>query len=174
MLEDIQSRVLSFEIAAHKLLGMHEGATSRIVDARKSLARVSALSIKQEDMLQQAVRCVEVQVFRAAHVLAFAAFIDYLYEIVARDNFVSLNAARPKWNIASIEDIRESIGDYAFVEAMEVCGLIVKSERKAFHGLLTRRNESAHPSDYYPDMNQSLGYLSEIISRIEALKSRYS
>jgi hypothetical protein len=173
MLEDLTTRVLRFEGAAHKLLGMHEGASSRVVDARKSLARVAALSVKQGDMLQQAVRCIEVEVFRAAHVLAFAAFIDYLHEVAERDAFVMLNGARPAWKVSSIDDLREKHADYNFIEALEAAKLISKPERKAFHGLLTRRNECAHPSDYYPDMNQSLGYLSEVVSRLEALKKRY-
>lgn len=173
MLKVWTDRVIRFEAEAHRIFGAHEGAASRIIDARQSLERVSALSVKQGDMLAQAVRCVEVRVYRAAHVLAFAALIDYLHEIAARDGFVALSAARPKWQITSLEDIRESHADYNFIEALEAANLIYKSERKAFHGLLTRRNECAHPSDYFPDMNQSLGYLSEVISRIEALKKRY-
>jgi hypothetical protein len=173
MLDALATRVLDFEAAAHKLLGSHEGAASRIIDARKSLARVSALSVKQEDMLKQSVRCIEVEVFRAGHVLAFAAFVDYLHEVAARDNFIALNAARPKWNVTSVEDLRENHTDHSFIEALEAAKLVSKSERKAFHGLLTRRNECAHPSEFYPDMNQSLGYLSEIISRVESLKKRY-
>ncbi len=173
ILDRLSARALDFEAAGHKLLGTHEGAVSRIVDARKSLDRVSALSVKQEDMLKQAVRCVEVEVFRAAHVLAFAAFIDYLHELAARDAFAALNAARPKWGVTSVEDLREKHTDYAFIEALEAANLTTKNERKAFHGLLTRRNECAHPSEFYPDMNQSLGYLSEVISRLETLKKRY-
>jgi hypothetical protein len=174
MLDQIAKRAVSFEKAAHKLLSVHEGAASRVIDARKSLARVTALSIKQGDMLKQAVRCIEVEVFRAAHVLAFAAFIDYLHEIAERDQFAALNTAREKWNVTSVEDLRERFSDYSFIEALEAAKLISKAERKAFHGLLTRRNECAHPSDFYPDMNQSLGYLSETLSRIEGLKSRYN
>ena len=173
MLDVLKSRVLNFEAAAHKLLQTHEGATSRIIDARKSLARVSALSVKQEDMLKQSVRCIEVEVFRAAHILAFAAFADYLQEVASRDKFVALNAARPNWKVTSIDDLRERFTDHAFIEALEVAKLISKSERKAFHGLLNRRNECAHPTDFYPDMNQSLGYISEVVSRLEALKKIY-
>ncbi|WP_157087957.1 hypothetical protein [Bradyrhizobium jicamae] len=173
MFDQLVKRAVKFEQAAHKLLSMHEGAASRVVDARQSLARVTALSIKQEDMVKQAVRCIEVEVFRAAHVLAFAAFIDYLHELAGRDDFVALNAARDKWNIASVEDIRERFSDHNFIEGLEAAKLITKAEKKAFQGLLTRRNECAHPSDFYPDMNQSLGYVSEALSRIEALKSRY-
>jgi hypothetical protein len=173
MLEAVRARIVNFEAAAHKLLGTHEGAISRIIDARKSLARVSALSVKQEDMLKQSVRCIEVEVFRAAHVLAFAAFVDYLHEIAARDKFAVLNAARPNWKVISMEDLRERHTDYNFIDALEAAKLISKSEKKAFHGLLSRRNECAHPSEFYPDMNQSLGYLSEIVHRLEALKKRY-
>src|ERR1700726_2810889 len=160
MLDQIAKRAISFEKAAHKLLSIHEGAASRVMDARNSLARVSALSIKQEDMFKLAVRCIDVEVFRAAHVLAFAAFIDYLHEIAARDDFAALNSAREKWNVVSIEDLRERFADYNFIEGLEAAKLITKTERKAFHGLLARRNECAHPSDFYPDMNQSLGYVS--------------
>lgn len=172
-LTNLASRAASFEAEAHKILSTQETAFSRIVDAKQSLDRVSTLSVKQGDMLAQAVRCVEVEVFRAAHVLAFAAFVDYLQEIAARDNFVSLNTVRPKWGIQSAEDIREKQADYNFIEALEAAKLIAKSERKAFHGLLARRNECAHPSDFFPDMNQSLGYISEIIARVEALKKRF-
>jgi len=93
--------------------------------------------------------------------------------MAARDKFIALNAARPKLKVTNVDDLREKYTDHGFIEALEAAKLISKSERKAFHGLLTRRNECAHPSDVYPDMNQSLGYLSEIISRLEALKKRY-
>ena len=43
---------------------------------------------------------------------------------------------------------------------------------KALHGLLNRRNECAHPSDYFPDLNETLGYLSELFQRIEYLERR--
>lgn len=48
------------------------------------------------------------EVFRAAHVLAFAAFIDYLQGVASRDQFVALNAARPNWQISSVDDLRAS------------------------------------------------------------------
>lgn len=173
MLSPIVSRVRLFEAEANKIFGGHESAPSRVIDARKSLARVAALSVKQQDMLSQAVRCVEVEVFRAAHVLAFAAVVDYLHEVASNDSFDALNKARPAWKIETIEDIRDSVADYNFIEAMYVAALISKSEKKGLQGMLTRRNECAHPSDYYPDINQSLGYISEALARLEALQQRF-
>ena len=40
------------------------------------------------------------------------------------------------------------------------------------HGLLTRRNECAHPSTYLPGLNETLGYIAETLNRIEYLQPR--
>lgn len=41
---------------------------------------------------------------------------------------------------------------------------------KALHGLLNRRNECAHPSEYFPDLNETLGYIGELFKRIKQLQ----
>lgn len=173
MIEGYSIRLRAFEVEAHKLFGVYEKSASRVVDARASLARVTALSVSQEDILKQAIRCVEVEVYRGAHVLAFAAFVDYLQELAGRDNFSALNAARPKSVVRSVGELREQYTEHGFIEAMNDAGFIDKNQKKAFHGMLTRRNECAHPSDYYPDMNQSLGFISEVLGRVETLKKQH-
>ncbi|ACV80651.1 hypothetical protein [Nakamurella multipartita] len=40
---------------------------------------------------------------------------------------------------------------------------------KALQGLLAKRNECAHPGNYEPSINDTLGYLDEMMKRIEAL-----
>jgi hypothetical protein len=40
---------------------------------------------------------------------------------------------------------------------------------RTLHGLLSRRNECAHPSEYFPDLNMTLGYISDLIDRIKRL-----
>ena len=47
-----------------------------------------------------------------------------------------------------------------------------KKEMKAFHGLLAKRNECAHPTSFYPGLNESLGYVSELLKRIETLQAK--
>jgi hypothetical protein len=131
------------------------------------------LSVKQDDLLRQALRGVEVQLFRAAHVLGFAALMDFLEEKIAKDNFVGLNGIRPNWRINSIEDLRDVGSDYQIIEAVRALGFCTKTEEKALKGLLNRRNECAHPTDYYPEINQTLGYLTELIKRIEAFQKRW-
>lgn len=62
--------------------------------------------------------------------------------------------------------------DFQLIEAARKLGLCTKTFMKALHGLLNKRNECAHPSDFFPDLNEALGYLSEIFKRIETLNAR--
>jgi hypothetical protein len=45
-----------------------------------------------------------------------------------------------------------------------------KTTMKALHGLLNKRNECAHPSGYFPDFNETLGFIGELFKRIEKLQ----
>ena len=76
-------RTVAFEEAAHKILGEHESAPSRIVILDKTYSDLQALSIQQDDLFRQALRCIESELFRAAHVMAWAAFMDFLEEKLA-------------------------------------------------------------------------------------------
>jgi hypothetical protein len=58
------------------------------------------------------------------------------------------------------------------LEAARDLGLLSKAASKALLGLLSKRNECAHPSGYSPSLNESLGYVSEILGRIEALQGK--
>jgi hypothetical protein len=171
-IETLARRVKEFAAVAHKVLGQSEVAPSRVVTLTTSYKKIGDLSVKQDDLLRQSLRCIEDELFRAAHVLAWAALVDYLEEYAARDGFAALNAARPKWSVKSIEGLREEVAEYNIIEGMQAAGLVTKNEKKALHGLLNRRNECAHPSDYYPDLNQSLGYVSEIIDRFAMHQKR--
>lgn len=143
---------------------------AELSDSYKRLDNISAL---QSDMLRQALRCVEVGVFRGAHVLAWAALADYLQRRAEQDGFSALNAKYPKWSISSLDDLRDSIGEHNLIEGLHGAGLLTKGEKKSLLALLNKRNECAHPTDYFPDLNQALGFVSECIGRIDALIKKY-
>ncbi len=100
--------------------------------------------------------------------------MDFLEQKLADDNFMKLNKVREKWKIHSIDDLRDSRSDYQIVDAIRSLELCTKTEEKALKGLLSRRNECAHPTDYEPELNQTLGYVSEILQRIQGLRRRWS
>jgi hypothetical protein len=129
--------------------------------------------VKQDGLLKQSLLCTEFSLFRAAHVLAWAALMDFLEQKLAEDNFVKLNKVRDKWKIQCVDDLRDSRSDYQIVDAVRSLELCTKTEEKALKGLLSRRNECAHLTDYEPELNQTLGYVSEILQRIQRLQKRW-
>jgi hypothetical protein len=161
-----------FRINAHSVLGLHEAATSRVILLNQTYSRLDAFSISQDELFRQALRCTEVGLFRAAHVMGWAAFMDFLEQKLNEDGLKRLRAIRPKWTAATIEELRESVNEFQLIHAARELGTCTKNQAKALHGLLNKRNECAHPSDFYPGLNETLGYLTELLSRIDQLRKR--
>ncbi|MEO0497594.1 MAG: hypothetical protein AAF141_09520, partial [Pseudomonadota bacterium] len=137
-----------------------------------SYERLSKLSLRQDDLLRQSLRCIEVSVYRAAHVLSWAAMADYLIEYALADGGQAIRLVRPKWKFADRIEVEETHGEFAIIEAMRAASLLQKTEAKSLHGLLSKRNECAHPTSYLPGMNEALGFVSEILNRLETLERR--
>lgn len=162
-----------FEKQAHALLAIYESVSkSRVVVLDQTYRSVAALNLRQDDLMKQALRCIEEGLYRAAHVMAWAAFMDFLEEKYQSDGLVKLRAARSAWKGKNIEEVREYVNEYQLVEASQDLGLNTKNEVKALLGLLNKRNECAHPSNYYPQLNDTLGYISEILQRIQTLQPK--
>lgn len=166
-------RLGRFHAEARQHLAVFESSSARTITLDQSYERLNGLTLKQDDLFRQALRCIEVEVFRAAHVMCWSATIDYLYSVIWTDGAAALISARSGWTITSASELRESHSDFAVIEAMKAAGYLTKGEEKAFKGLLSRRNECAHPSDFLPGLNETLGYLSESFKRVESLQKRF-
>lgn len=152
------------------ILASHESATvARVITLNETYEKLSYLNLKQDDLLRQALRCAEYELFRAAHVMAWAAVMDLILEKISSDGLVKLRAERPKWKGADISEMAEYVPESQFVDVLKDLGLCSKNEIKGFRSLLDRRNECAHPTDYYPDLNATLGYISELLARAAKL-----
>lgn len=171
-IQAILAEAQAFQIEAHSILGVHETSKSRIVLLEETYEKLSGLTLKQDELFRQALRCVENKLFRAAHLMAWCGFADFLQEKLASDGFKKLHEARPKWQFKTIEDLREQQTEHAVILASNVTGLCTKTEMKALLGLLSKRNECAHPSNHFPGLNETLGYISELFQRIETLQAR--
>jgi hypothetical protein len=165
-------RARAFETDAHAILGLHESSPSRVVVLAETYNRLSALSVQQDDLFRQALRCAESGLFRAAHVMGWAAFMDFLEDKICEDGLFKLKAIRPKWTTNGKDELREVVNEYQLVDAARDLGLCTKTQGKALHGLLNKRNECAHPSPTFPGLNETLGYLSELLSRIDQIKPK--
>ena len=172
MLKQIFQRIESFKKEAHKILAIHEAAPSRTVILDDTYKKLKGLSLQQDELLRQSLRCIENQLFRAAHILSWTAFMDFIQLKLASDSFVKLNVVRPNWNISSLDEFREKITEYQAVESCRLVGLITMSEMRIIHGFLSKRNQCAHPSNFFPDYNQTLGFVADILNQIEYLQQK--
>src|ERR1039457_1943572 len=164
------AKARTFEREAHEILSIHESAReSRVVVLEGAYESLALLNLKQDDMMRQALRCAESGLFRAAHVMAWAACMGYIEDKLSEDNLVKLKAARPDWKGKDIHEIGEYISEYQLVEALKLLGLTTKNENQALLGLLRRRNECAHPTGYLPQLNETLGYIAEVLQRVAKL-----
>ncbi len=164
------SRAREFELEAHSILGLHEAAPSRAILLSDSYKNLSGLSLKEDELFRQALRCIENGLFRSAHVMAWAGFMDWLQNELASKWQSALTKARPNWKIGTAEDLQDGFPEYQHIEACVAVGMCSKTTAKALQGLLSKRNECAHPSGYFPDLNETLGYVSELFKRIESLR----
>lgn len=154
---------------ANTILGTHEGAPARILTLEKSYANLGALSLDQDELFRESLRAVEAGLFRAAHVLAWAGFVDFLHDLLIPAYLTALQGERESWKLTAREDLREH-SEFQVIEAAKVVGAFDKTMMKALHGLLNKRNECAHPTGFYPDLNESLGYVGELFKRIKKLQ----
>jgi hypothetical protein len=168
-LEHFYSLVLDFQKNGNSILSRYESSTSRTIIIDSSYKRLSKLSLRQEELFQEAFKCIEHGVFRSAIVLAWASFIDFFGEKIGEDNFNKLNVKK-NWNISNTDDLREKASDSVIIESALEIKLINKNTAKSLRGLLAKRNECGHPSDYKPGLNDTLGYIDEILKRIELLQ----
>lgn len=172
-LEDILRRVSGFERAAHALLSSFESAPSRVVSLTQTRKQITILNIKQSELLEEALHAMEASLHRPAIVMAWAAFMDFMQEKLASDGLQRVHQARPNWNKwRSLDEFRENVTEFQMLDAAREVKLLTKAEAKALQGLLSKRNECAHPSGYKPGLNEALGYVSELLNRIPTIGQR--
>lgn len=166
------ARVAAFTAEAHTALAVQETSKSRIVLLEQTYQKLQGLSLPQDELFRQSLRCAENALFRAAHVMAWAGFMDFFQEKLSTGNFKKLKKARSIWKLTSVEDLRDQYSEHAIIEASRDATLCTKTEMKSLHGLLSKRNECAHPSSYFPGLNETLGFISELFLRIDTLKAK--
>jgi hypothetical protein len=154
-----------------KLLAKRERSAHRVMTLTESYEKLTKLNIKQDSLFREALQCAEHGLYRSAHVTSFAALVDFVHEWIATDptRLATIQTNYPAWNIKQAADFREQ-KDHSLFEVMKKQALISNSMMKALHGLLAKRNECAHPEDYEPGINDTLGYLDEMMKRIAALQ----
>ncbi|MHA1246804.1 MAG: hypothetical protein ACTSPE_05710 [Candidatus Thorarchaeota archaeon] len=160
---DLLEATCAFREEAENILSRHETSVTRVVSLESTLQQIESLNLKQEGLLKEAIECIQNALFRAAYVMSWAAMADYLQEWLVSDKMGNLARVRPKWETTTAKKLRESANEYQIIETLRACGYITRDTMQALHGLLKRRNMCAHPTDYRPDLNMTIGFVSEIL-----------
>lgn len=171
---------MEFQARAHDILSTHEASGSRVMSLEKSFGQLKGLSVRQGELLVEALNDIKCGSLRSAHVMAWAAFIDHLEEKMASDNLVKVNAAMAKspnkyqraLKCGTMEEIREKIKESDILDLAQETGLIKGNEHRLLIGLLTERNQCGHPTSYKLNQNTTLGYVNRMMTWIETIKGR--
>ncbi|MGB3795191.1 MAG: hypothetical protein WA957_02700 [Alteraurantiacibacter sp.] len=170
---DWARRLSRFEKEAFEIFATIETSTARSINLYESYSKLHKLNLRQDALFREALKCVEHQLYRSAHVLSWSAFIDCVHGLLESDQFELLNKIRDKWKISELSDLTERYGEHALIEALHPMKVVNKAEMKSLLGMLSERNECAHPTDYVPDLNETLGYISKLFLRIAAIEKRF-
>lgn len=170
---DYKQRASSFETQSKDIFSIHETSGYRTGSVEKSLEQLQGLSVKQEELLKEAIKSIKHELYRSAHVAAWAAFIDFFEQKMASDGLLKLKSLNPDFSkFKSIEDIREKITEHQLIEYALKLGLIKTWEARILHGELVKRNKCAHPSDYKVNQNITLGYVNGLMDWIDKIMDR--
>ena len=62
--------------------------------------------------------------------------------------------------------------EHQLIEIARDVKVVNKAEQKALHGLLSKRNECAHPTGYKPTLNETIGFVAELPNRVPTIGQR--
>lgn len=152
------------------LLATSEGSTHRVITVSRSYELLNRLSMRQDALMRESLQCVEHGLYRSAHVGAWVSFMDFLHEWCCEQaRWDTLVSAYPAWILRSVDDF-QGVKDYQLIDVLKSKVFISNTMKTALHGLLAKRNECAHPGNYEPDVNTTLGYVSDVMIRIAQLQ----
>ncbi|HLI46127.1 MAG TPA: hypothetical protein VKU94_02940 [Geobacterales bacterium] len=158
----LYSSTISIKREVNKILENFENSIHRVVTIQDMYSRLDTLSIRQDRLLREAIDCIRFKLFRASIVLAWSAMSDLLIEIY----FKRIDQSK------TFDEVSNEFNDNRLIEQLRARRLIDKQTEKLLKGNLAIRDEFAHPSLYEPDLNQSLGYMSQILAIMSSLKGK--
>jgi len=171
-LREYLEKVSMFAREAESVFASCESSPHRITTLEASFKRLKKLSLRQEELFSQSLNCAKNHLFKASYVMAWAAFMDFLYDKLD-ENFSAIKKAYPKWNAQDSEELRKEKGEYQILEAAKKVKLFNHETEEILKGYLRRRHQCAHPTGYNPDINTTLGYISELLGIIEKIGNNH-
>lgn len=166
---------IALAVASFQILSAHSSLVK--ASAAKKAARKSTIDnstdIANSELMKQARLCVDHELFLPAHVMAWAAFMEFLFEKLSGDGLEAIRTIRPNWKGEDIYEMAEWLPEWEFVRTLKELGFCTKNQQDRFIALLGVRNDCAHPtSGYRPGLAVTSGYIEDLIDRTRPLIGR--
>jgi len=104
IIRNLLSKVGDFEADAHRILAKREAAVSRVITIEDTYRTLTGLSLHQDQLLRESLTCLENGLHRAAHVMAWAGFMDYIQEKMVSNYLSKIDSlAKTRYDLSQRE-----------------------------------------------------------------------
>lgn len=139
------------------------------VDLRIHLAKIS--DSQTRDFVEEAIRCHEAELFRAAIVMAWLGAVDVLHRHVFEHHLVTFNAEASrvigaKWKTARSRDDLGKMGESDFLDRIEGLSIIGKNAKAQLKAALDLRNACGHPNSLKVGVNKSAAHMETLLQNV--------
>lgn len=135
---------------------------------RSHLARIS--NADTVTFLDEAIRCFETKLYRAAVVISWVGAASLLYDYVVQHKLSEFNieAKRrdPKWKVAKNKDDLANMKEYDFLQVLHTISIIGKSVKDELEGCLKFRNGCGHPNSLKIGESRVSGHIESLTLNI--------
>lgn len=120
--------------------------------------------------VEEAIKCYEARLYRAAVVLSWVGAVSVLYDYVVKNKLKEFNAEatkrNTKWNIAKTKDDLARMKESDFLNIIESISVIGKSVKQEVEGCLKLRNGCGHPNSLKIAENRVTGHIESLILNV--------
>lgn len=164
-LEEVFHRANAAKRAANEILAAHELSPSRIIHLEDLLKRLSGEPVDVQVYFKEAIKCLELELYRPAIVMSWAGFFHCFMEAFFQKHEQKIRDKRGNWSFHDVSELKEATSESQLIETAKIIRFINKADARVLDGYLSKRNQCAHPTLYKPNMNEAIGYVDVMISR---------
>jgi hypothetical protein len=137
-------------------------------DLRAELPNVKDSSTRA--FVEEAIKCLEGELFRSAIVMSWIAAVDVLYNVVIAKHLVAFNAEAArvdsKWKRAATTDDLTKMKEGDFLDRLVSISVIGKNVKTELKACLDRRNGCGHPNSLQIGANTAAHHIEILLLNV--------
>lgn len=168
---DLLERLRALREDHNEIISNVESARARVVSVEALYEQLTGKSPERDELMRMAIGCVEHDYYRPAIVMAWAAVVDRIVEVLGLDGYERLRSTRTKWVVGSRDELIERYPESQILDALLDAGFVRRRLHRTLQGQLHQRNQAAHAGPYRPTFNITLGYIEGALSSLKELEA---